>query len=63
MSITHTAVRYQSLEETTAEDVEMNQDKASANSSSLPQNDIHLIPTQQLDIGKYKNSYDVCTLR
>ena len=34
------------------EDVTVNQDKASDNSSSLPQNDIHLITAQQLDIGK-----------
>ena len=32
------------------EDVTVNQDKASDN--SLPQNDIHLITAQQLDIGK-----------
>ena len=48
--ITLSAARYQSLEETTMEDVTVNQDKASDN--SLPQNDIHLITAQQLDIGK-----------
>ena len=50
--ITLSAARYQSLEETTMEDVTVNQDKASDNLSSLPQNDIHLITAQQLDIGK-----------